>query len=89
MEQSREIYRFRKNSREEIVISLYQCNNAEYLSIARYCTDGDGEGYFRKYSICIHHLLLDELLTGLQMAVQALGNGTRLFLSKKSADKVQ
>jgi len=36
MEKSREIYRFRKNSREEIVISIYKVNNAEYLSISRF-----------------------------------------------------
>ncbi len=89
MDKSREIYRFRKNSREEIVISIYKVNNAEYISISRFCIGGDGEGYFRRYSICIHHLLMDELITGIQLVVQALGNGTRLFLSKKSADKVQ
>jgi len=87
MDNSREIYRFRKNSRKEIVISLYKVNNAEYLSISRFCSGGDGEGYFRRYSICIHHLLMDELITGIQLAVQALGDGTRLFLSRQGMDR--
>ena len=87
MEKNREIYRFRKNSKEEIVISLYTANNVEYLSIARCFNDGDGEGYFRRNSICIHHILIDELLTGLQKVIQTMGGGTRLFLSKHNVEK--
>jgi hypothetical protein len=35
MEQNREIHRFRKNSKEEVVISIYTLDNVDYLSIAR------------------------------------------------------
>jgi len=86
MKENREIYRFRKNSKEEIVISLCRICNIDYLSIARYYDDGDGEGYFRRNSICIQHILIDDLLTGLQLAVRALGDGTRLFLSRHGVE---
>ncbi len=87
MEQNREIYRFRKNSREEIVISIFTVGNENYLCISRCYYDRNGEEQFRRNSICMHHLLVYDLITGIQKALQTLGGGTRLFLSKQNLDK--
>jgi hypothetical protein len=51
------------------------------------CDDGDGEGYFPRYSTRIHHLLVGGLLKGLRLAVQDPGDGTGPFLSRQGAER--
>lgn len=81
MKQKTEICKFRKNSREEIVISICIENDIEYLNIARYYNDGYLE-YYHKNPICIRLELFDDLINALQRVAQVMHNGTRLFAIK-------
>jgi hypothetical protein len=89
MEDNKEIFRFKKNYREDVVISIYTVNGDDYVTISRSFIDKNGEEQYHKYPISINKTLISNLLVGLQKTVQYLDNDIRVFVMTKNHNKDQ
>ena len=80
MENSIELYRFKKNYQEEIVFSIYSVGEDEYLSVSRCYIDKNGDEQHHKYPMVINTALIPELIIGIQMSLKYLNNDLKLFV---------